>query len=518
MARITGETGGGTTDQHSVSAIGHDSIALPDGEYITNAEILRDGQDLVLRHPDGATFTVEDYFSANPAPQLVSPQGAALGAEMVHSFVQPMHPLQYAQLETATDESPIGHVGEISGHATITHNDGSSESLTLGAPIYEGDIIETDAQGAVNISFIDETTFSVSNNARMAIDEYVFDPGSQSGETHFSVLRGMFVFVSGLIGRDDPDDVSIHTPVGSIGIRGTTIAGNVDTGQITVVEGAIVLRTVDGSSEITLAQQFETARFNSDSNTIEPMQTLSVAQLSNEYQTMQDVNPAFFTSISAPIAVAGADGTVESGAITRVASAEMTAPAAPATADAPAPGTDPAIADTAAQTITSSENIQLADASATLPPPPMPPEGYTDTSLMAAKLDAEIIGTSTISTATGSDGSVILADAGTLATGSSLLQTTTANTATLSAGTTTTLSGTATTSTAPSTTTTTTGTTTTTTSSVSVPVLSPTLISTTGPSIKAPVQHDLPSLTAPQGFHLNGSPGSLLGFALAGAG
>src|SRR5690606_2307955 len=99
------------------------------------------------------------------------------------------------------------------------------------------------------------------DNARLAIDEYVFDPATQSGENNFSVLRGVFVFTSGLIGREDPDDVKIETPVGSIGIRGTTIMGHINPdgdSQITVVEGAIVV--TNGQGEQTLSQQFETVK------------------------------------------------------------------------------------------------------------------------------------------------------------------------------------------------------------------------------------------------------------------
>src|SRR5690606_30589150 len=122
-------------------------------------------------------------------------------------------------------------------------------------------IIETDAQGAVNIVFLDETSMAISESAKIAVDEYTFDPSTESGTTNLSVLRGLFVFTSGLIGRDDPDDVSIDTPVGSIGIRGTIIAGEIKPGgesNISVLEGAIVVK--NGLGETTLSDQFETVR------------------------------------------------------------------------------------------------------------------------------------------------------------------------------------------------------------------------------------------------------------------
>ncbi len=149
----------------------------------------------------------------------------------------------------------------------------------------------------MNINFIDETSFAVSENARLSIDEYVFDPATESGQTDFSVLKGMFIYTSGLIGREDPDDVTIETPVGSIGIRGTIIAGDVDLGEITVVEGAIVLRDFSGN-EVTLADQFESARFSTDGTGIEPMGQLAANDVAAKFSSVSNVSPTLFSSIN----------------------------------------------------------------------------------------------------------------------------------------------------------------------------------------------------------------------------
>lgn len=301
MARMIENTEGADgADNHTVDALMQgDRILLPDDGFIANAEILRNGQDLVLRHPDGRVFTVENYFSAMPAPALVNSAGAALQPDMVRAFVQPANQQQqYAQAhESLNDESAIGIISEVSGTGTITRTNGIVEKIVQGLPVFAGDIIETDVEGAVNIMFVDETSFAVSNNARLAIDEYVFDPASGAGTQSFSVLRGMFVFVSGMIGREDPDDVEISTPIGNIGIRGTTIAGNVDTGEITVVEGAIVLRSLDGAKEATLATQFETARLGAGGE-IEYLGVMDGAQIAGQFSSMQQVAGAFFSGIA----------------------------------------------------------------------------------------------------------------------------------------------------------------------------------------------------------------------------
>lgn len=350
---------GENNHQTIVQDEGQRSVDLPDASYVRDAQITRDGMDLILDGPNG-DIVIKDYFGDENAPNLVAPDGSVLTPDLVHSFVT--SPGVYADNPTMTDESPVGAVQEVTGHATVTHTDGTTETITQGTRIYQGDIVETDDHGAVNIAFIDETNFAVSEDARLAIDEYVFDPSTQSGSTNFSVLKGMFVFTSGLIGRDDPDDVNITTPVGSIGIRGTIIAGNVDTGEITVVEGAIVLRDHSGH-EMTLADQFETARFNG--NTIDHVGQLSAEDVGQKFFVVSQVSPTLFSSIN--------DAAAEQGQQPADASQDGTAEDQPATDDNNVAPQDQQDAP---------DGTQGSDATNVAPdmppvPPPVPPSTMT---------------------------------------------------------------------------------------------------------------------------------------------
>lgn len=305
MARIQDDFSGG--GQHSstasnalhIDANGKTTIPLPDANFVTNSDILRDGSDLVLRTEDGREAVIHDYFTADPVPVLLGGEnGIALTPQLVDSFVHPIDGLQFAQKGSMDDASPVGVIKEATGESTITRADGSSEKISVGTPVHEGDVIETNGDGAVSITFVDETTFSVSNNAKLAIDEYVFDPASQSGETGFSVLRGIFSFTSGLIGREDPDDVTIDTPVGSIGIRGTTIMGHISPdgeSQITVVEGAIVVR--NGAGEQTLSEQFETVRITGFESAMTYQGVLSTQEIGESYNVLRSVAAPLFSTI-----------------------------------------------------------------------------------------------------------------------------------------------------------------------------------------------------------------------------
>lgn len=300
MARSNGDNGSAAgnqpTDTLTFQADGAERIDLPSTGFIAEANMTRQSGDLILQTPDGETVVIEGYFNADPAPVLHGPDGSVLTPNLVDSFVR--SPLEFAAGQTANDESPVGAVEEVKGSATVTRADGTVETITNGTPIYQGDIIETDASGAVNIVFLDETSMAVSANARLAIDEYTFDPATESGTTNFSVLRGLFVFTSGLIGRDDPDDVKIETPVGSIGIRGTIIAGEIIPGgesKISVLEGAIVIK--NGMGEVTLSEQFETVSLSGYDQPMQNIGAQSASDIGARFSSIGDVNPSLFSVI-----------------------------------------------------------------------------------------------------------------------------------------------------------------------------------------------------------------------------
>lgn len=289
------------TDNTVIELNGEGALQLPADLDFASTDILRDGQDLILRDGDGTSVTINNYFNADPAPALLSSTGhQSLSPQLVQSFVQHDGDIQIANASTfVNDSTPIGEISEVVGDAKIIRTDGTQETATLGAPIFEGDIVETEGDGAVNMVFIDESSFAVSENARIAIDEFVFDTSTEAGKQDFSILRGVFMYTSGLIGRENPDAVDIDTPVGSIGIRGTIIGGKInpsDESQITVIEGAIVVRNAGG--ELLLSVQFDTVKLSGFDAPMSHVGALRVQDVANDYGAVKDVSATLFSTFN----------------------------------------------------------------------------------------------------------------------------------------------------------------------------------------------------------------------------
>ena len=239
----------GETQYYDASA-GSD-VTVPDAAFLANAQYVRHGADLYMADGAGRSIVVRGYFAAEPPPTLVTEDGArAATPELVEPFIVSSTPGQYAQLGAPASGPQIGQVSEMNGTVYAVRADGTRVELGTGAPLYQGDVVETAGEGsAVRILLVDQTTFALGPDARLALDELTYNPQDQSGEVSVSMLKGVFIFTSGLVAKKDPSQMTVNTPVALIGIRGTVVTGNLDDlgGQFTVLDGAIQVETNAGT-------------------------------------------------------------------------------------------------------------------------------------------------------------------------------------------------------------------------------------------------------------------------------
>jgi hypothetical protein len=126
-------------------------------------------------------------------------------------------------------ESPIGKVMTVAGIATVEHDTvvvvqakltSGPNPAKVGDFVYQGDVVQTGSDGKLGITFMDGTSFNLSSNARMVLNEFVYDPKGKSNSTLFSLTKGSFTFIAGAIAKSG--DMKLDTPVATMGIRGTT--------------------------------------------------------------------------------------------------------------------------------------------------------------------------------------------------------------------------------------------------------------------------------------------------------
>ena len=70
-------------------------------------------------------------------------------------------------------------------------------------------------------SLRDDTRISIGSNSTLVINRFNFDSKTQAGDVDTSILRGTMRYITGLVGRRNPDSVRVATRSVTIGIRGT---------------------------------------------------------------------------------------------------------------------------------------------------------------------------------------------------------------------------------------------------------------------------------------------------------
>src|SRR5215469_13373631 len=83
---------------------------------------------------------------------------------------------------TATGSVTIEHASAVVVQANIPAGSGIGQTK-IGDLVYRGDVVQTGADGKVGITFSDGTAFNLSTNARMVLNEFVYDPNGTSNST-----------------------------------------------------------------------------------------------------------------------------------------------------------------------------------------------------------------------------------------------------------------------------------------------------------------------------------------------
>jgi hypothetical protein len=114
----------------------------------------------------------------------------------------------------------VGQIKTVSGLAEIVRN-GARTTARVGDPLYEKDTIETGADGAIGITFIDNTVMSGGPDSQIVLEDYKFNSSNFKGSMLTDMNRGTVSMISGDIARSTPGAMKVKTPTAILGVRGT---------------------------------------------------------------------------------------------------------------------------------------------------------------------------------------------------------------------------------------------------------------------------------------------------------
>src|SRR5262249_47277220 len=135
-------------------------------------------------------FTVEDNLSAHRNGLLLA---LCIGVNLALG----------QNAGAAPDTNPIGKVLTTTGTIRIEHSPAILALANLptdvgqakvGDFVYRGDIIQTGPDGKLGVAFADGSSFSVSADARMEVNEFVYAPHGHFNSSLMSLTKGTFHF------------------------------------------------------------------------------------------------------------------------------------------------------------------------------------------------------------------------------------------------------------------------------------------------------------------------------------
>ncbi|OQW89077.1 MAG: hypothetical protein BWK72_03655 [Rhodoferax ferrireducens] len=134
--------------------------------------------------------------------------------------------LLLATTAALADDTIIGYVKIAQGDASVVAA-GMAIKAEPGTPVKTTNVLKTGPQGSLGITLKDNTLLSIGPDTELVVDDYVYNPAQDELKLVASLRRGSLNYVSGVIARLKPAAVSVRTPTGTIGVRGTHFVAKV---------------------------------------------------------------------------------------------------------------------------------------------------------------------------------------------------------------------------------------------------------------------------------------------------
>ena len=161
-------------------------------------------------------------------------------------------------LQAQSDE-PAGSVHILKGRATATAVSGDIRDIRKGSPLFSNETISTAAGSYSRLQLKDKSWIMLRPGTRFYLESVEFEEETQQGKGFFSLLKGGFRAVTGLIKQKL--NYRYSTTVATIGIRGTDFMARICNGDcvdiypepqnglyIEVVNDSVVLANATGET------------------------------------------------------------------------------------------------------------------------------------------------------------------------------------------------------------------------------------------------------------------------------
>jgi hypothetical protein len=145
---------------------------------------------------------------------MINPRGWAAAVLLVCSVAAPV---------VAQERPAAGRIKVSTGSAFIVR-EGAQLPAQVGQVLFESDGLRTGADGTVGVTLNDDTRLSLGPNSELKLERFTYSPADSGFGLVLKFVKGAATYVSGRIAKLAPDSIRLETPASIIGVRGTTLA------------------------------------------------------------------------------------------------------------------------------------------------------------------------------------------------------------------------------------------------------------------------------------------------------
>ena len=120
----------------------------------------------------------------------------------------------------------IGFIKTVDGSASVVRAQ-QTVAAKPGMPLELGQTLKTGSGGSLGVLLKDNTSLAIGSNTEIVLDEFIYEPVDDKLKLGLNFIKGTLHYVSGVIAKLKPEAISIKTPTGMIGVRGTQFLAKV---------------------------------------------------------------------------------------------------------------------------------------------------------------------------------------------------------------------------------------------------------------------------------------------------
>ena len=118
----------------------------------------------------------------------------------------------------------VGHFTQVQGRVDLLKGGKlPATPVKVGDGVEEGDVLRAKSLSKAQITFVDQSTLTISPESRIAIEKYMFDGAKGKRSALVQVFQGMVLAVVSKIYQTEQPDFVVKTHTAIMGIRGTQV-------------------------------------------------------------------------------------------------------------------------------------------------------------------------------------------------------------------------------------------------------------------------------------------------------